>query len=631
MYSLKLKREIGLLEVFCISSGAMISSGLFVLPGVAFNEVGPGVIFAYALASLLAIPTILAKAELSTAMPKTGGIFFMTDRSMGPLMGTLGGLSAWFSLALKSAFALFGLGIFATLIDDRLGTFEIKAIAVGCCLFFMLINILGAKLTARFQVSMVISLIGILVLYILIGVFFLNYDNYSPFLPEGVTPIVSTAGLVFVSFAGSTKVAAVAGEIKKPGRNIPMGIMLSWGIVSLLYILVIGVTVGLLDGEAFGSSKTPLSDGGGVILGTFGIIIMSIGGILAFVSTGNAGILAASRDPMAMGEDHLLPSYLGKVSRWGTPMVGIVITALFMIAVIILTDVKELASYASTLKLLLFILACLALIFMRESNIKHYRPKFHAPLYPWLQIGGIIGYSILIILLGWEKILAAVAFIIVGIGWYYLYSHGKIKREYALLHVAKRIMGEERKEYLLDEELREILIDRDRIVRSRFIGCMEKSIVIDLNYLRSPDKMCNKLAYSFSDRLGCKTDYLLKEFTKDDRKAHMITMPNFLIMSYMVSGRDIYDMALIRTKRGAMFFEDSPPVHAAFVILFSPDEKGFYLNSLMWLIKGCENVDFQKGWKDAKSPEELKRIIIKGVEVERSKIPKKGSITQDGN
>jgi len=94
---MELKKELGLLEVFCISSGAMISSGLFVLPALAFTKAGPFVIFAYMIAGILVIPTVLSKAELVTAMPKTGGIFFFTDRSMGPMMGTLGGMAAWFS------------------------------------------------------------------------------------------------------------------------------------------------------------------------------------------------------------------------------------------------------------------------------------------------------------------------------------------------------------------------------------------------------------------------------------------------------------------------------------------------------------------------------------------------------
>ncbi|MFO8050368.1 MAG: amino acid permease [Thermoplasmatota archaeon] len=608
-----MKRELGLIEVFCISSGAMISSGLFILPGVAFGVAGPSVLVAYLIASILAVPTLLAKAELSTAMPKTGGIFFFTDRSMGPLMGVLGGFTAWFSLALKSAFALFGLGIFATLLEPSIGTLDVKLIAIGFCILFMILNIGGAKLSARFQVGMVMSLIALLGLYILSGLFFIKAGNFTPFASEGISPILKTTGLVFVSFAGSTKIAAVAGEVKKPGRNIPLGMFLSWGVVSVLYLATIGITIGLLSSEVLSGNETPISEGGGLILGSVGIFVMSIAGIMAFVSTGNAGIMAASRDPMAMGEGELLPSAFNKRSRWGTPWFSIMITTVFMIVMIAVTDVKQLAAYASTLKLLLFILACLALIFMRESNLKHYRPKYKAPLYPWAQIFGISCYIIIIVMLGWEKFLVASGFIFFGILWYFLFAHGTIKREYALLHVAENVMGEEKTEYLLDEELREILISRDGIKCSRLVEKIEDSLVIDMNYLPPPDELARKMAFSFSDRHGLREKLLIEEFTKDDRKAHMMMMDDCVVLSYQVKGRDLYDIALVRTRRGAIFSENDPPVHAAIFIVFTKDEKNFYLNSLMWLMSSCQGEDFKKGWRSARTKEDLKKVLYSGM------------------
>ena len=293
---MKLKRELGLMEVFCISSGAMISSGLFILPALGYAKSGAAVIVAYAIASILILPTVLSKAELATAMPKTGGIFFFTDRSMGPMMGTLGGLAAWFSLAFKTAFALLGIGIFIMLFNPGFTLLQIKLIAAACCLFFMGINIYGVKLAGRFQVIMVIALIVLLVIYIIIGVFFIQFDRYTPFAPMGLGSVFATAGLVFISFAGTSKIAAVAGEVKNPGRNLPLGMLLSWGIVSLLYIFVIFVTVGVIDPSDLKDSFTPLSLGGSVMMGTFGLVIMSVAALLAFVSTGNAGLLAASRD-----------------------------------------------------------------------------------------------------------------------------------------------------------------------------------------------------------------------------------------------------------------------------------------------------------------------------------------------
>ncbi len=111
-----LKKDLGLAGVFCIATGAMISSGLFVLPGIAFAKAGPAMILAYLLAGVLVVPAMFSKAELATAMPKAGGSYFYIERSMGALPGTMAGLANWFSLALKSAFALVGIGAFASLI-----------------------------------------------------------------------------------------------------------------------------------------------------------------------------------------------------------------------------------------------------------------------------------------------------------------------------------------------------------------------------------------------------------------------------------------------------------------------------------------------------------------------------------
>jgi len=131
-----LKKEFNLLDVFCISSGAMISSGLFILPGLVYAKIGPAVILAYILAGLFILPALFAKAELTTAMPRAGGSYFFVERSMGSLAGTIGGFASWFSLSLKSAFALVGIGIFATLLNSNITEWQIKLIAAGLCVVF---------------------------------------------------------------------------------------------------------------------------------------------------------------------------------------------------------------------------------------------------------------------------------------------------------------------------------------------------------------------------------------------------------------------------------------------------------------------------------------------------------------
>jgi len=96
-----LKKELTFLDIFCVATGAMISSGLFILPGLAFARAGPAVILSYVIAGIFCLPTLLSMAELTTAMPKAGGDYFYIMRGFGPLLGTLAGFSTWFSLSLK--------------------------------------------------------------------------------------------------------------------------------------------------------------------------------------------------------------------------------------------------------------------------------------------------------------------------------------------------------------------------------------------------------------------------------------------------------------------------------------------------------------------------------------------------
>ncbi|MCK4416711.1 MAG: amino acid permease, partial [Candidatus Latescibacteria bacterium] len=239
-----LKRELGLLDIFSIASGAMISSGLFILPALAYSKTGPAMVFSYILAGILVLPAMLAKAELATAMPKAGGVYFFIERSMGAPAGTFGGLASWFSLSFKTAFALVGIGIFATLISPNITGAQIKLIAVGCCLFFMFVNIIGVKHSGRFQIALVLSLIGILVLYVFRGFLLIQPQRYTPLMPFGMGSVFATAGLVFISFGGLTKICSVAEEVKNPGRNIPLGMFLAFSIVMILYAAVVFTTVG---------------------------------------------------------------------------------------------------------------------------------------------------------------------------------------------------------------------------------------------------------------------------------------------------------------------------------------------------------------------------------------------------
>ena len=623
---MKLKRKLGFWSVFCIASGAMISSGLFILPGQAFQISGPAVILAYALAALMVIPALLSKAELATAMPKSGGSYFFVERSMGALPGTLAGLAGWFSLALKSAFAMIGIGAFAQLIfpqsDLSPGQWEwlVKGVAIACCLGFMILNILSVKVAGRLQIAMVAGLLAVLVVFVVTGLPNVRqHPNYDDFLSAGFGNVFATSALVFVSFGGLTKVAAVAEEIHDPGRNIPRSMLLAWTIVSSLYIATIFVLVGTVDAIQLGAgpygNMTPLSTAADNFLGRFGVVILSVAAILAFVTTGNSGILAASRNPMAMSHDRFLPRAFGKISRrFGTPYVSIIITGVFMICMIAFLSISNLIKVASTMMLVLFLLVNLAVLIMRGSRLQNYRPQFRSPLFPWVQLAGVGLYASLITVLaaklGPVPILTAGGFLLAGVFWYFFYVRPRTTRKSALVYAVRGLVAKEMRHNKLEDELREIALERDEIVHDRFDRLVKDCKILDLPEETSAEDLFAKAADVLADRLNMDRNTLLEKFLVREAQSSTVIMPGLAIPHVVVEGEGLFDLLVIRCREGAVFGPDQPPIQAAFVLIGSDDERNYHLRALMAIANIVQEPDFMDHWLDAPQTEHLRDILL---------------------
>ncbi len=489
---MKLKKELNLLDVFSITAGAILSSGLFILPGLAHAQAGPAILISYFLAALLATTGMLSQAELASAMPRAGGTYFYVTLSMGSAVGTLYGITTLLALSLKSAFELVGMAIFTRLIID----IDIHIIAVSLCLIFIFVNIIGAKEAGRVQVVLVSVIIVALLVYVIRGLPLIKVQHLDPIAPQGIKAILSTAGFVFLSYGGLLKVASIAEEVKDPGRVLPLGMILSLLVVVILYMVVIFVTVGVLDDAVLNHSLTPVSDGAAAFLGSGGKIALGIVAILAFTSATNAGIMGASRYPLALSRDDLLPSFLGKVNaKFKTPHVAILVTGIFIIAALFL-KLDIIVKAASSVLILTYIFTCLAIIIMRESRLQNYQPHFRAPLYPWLQVFGIIGFVVLLLEIGKEALLVSLVLISSGLFVYWFYGRIRSEREYALLHLIERITAKELTTHSLETELKEIITERDDIIKDRFDRIIERSVVLDIGKSMPGEDL--KLCYSAS-------------------------------------------------------------------------------------------------------------------------------------
>ena len=392
-----------------------------------------------------------------------------------------------------------------------------------------------------------------------------------------------------------------------------MGMFLAFVIVLLLYAVVVLITVGLVDGKELEVTRTPITLAARSFLGSFGVVITAVAALLAFISTANAGILSASRAPMAMSRDRLLPRFIGRVNqRFKTPHPSIVFTSCFMIAVIVFLDLESLVKTASTLKILLFMWVSLSLIVMRESKIHNYRPRYRAPLYPWLQILGIAGYGVLLFKIGALPLLIAASFLGAGLIWYLIYVRTRVEREFALIHVLERVTARELTSYSLETELKEILRERDEIVEDRFDRVIKESTVVDIDEPLSLKEFFDRVAGILSSEVETDPQELSGLFLKRERESATVIRPGFAIPHVIVEGKGKFRILLARCKGGIRFSEDVPEVHVVFALAVSRDERNFYLRALSAIAQIAQERDFDRAWLGARKAEELKDIVLLG-------------------
>ena len=418
----KLNRTLTLPAIIAISIGGMLGSGIFVLPGIAAAKTGSSIWLAYLIAALLIVPAALSKSELATAMPKSGGAYVFIERAFGPLFGTISGLGLWISLLLKSSFALVGLGAYFIIVSD-ITSVPIEYFSIIFLAFIVFLNILGVKKVGKIQIGIVtISLLGLSSL-LLLGLPRVESELLNPFLLNGDYGLISTIAFVYISYAGVTKVAAIAGEVKNPSKDLPRAMLFSLFLIASIYITISYVLVGNVAISDLSSDYKPLYTLAEVIGGSSFAYIIGVVGVVTLISMANSGVLATSRFPFAMALDKLLPSALAKIhSKYLTPVNTIVLTGVIMGIVILSLDVIKIVKLASAFKVFMFISVNMSVIILRETSVQWYQPSYKSPFYPYMQIFGIISGFILLFYLGWMPILTLLIIAILGAVIYFNYG-----------------------------------------------------------------------------------------------------------------------------------------------------------------------------------------------------------------
>ena len=433
----ELERTLGLSGGLAIGIGTMIGAGIFVFPGLAGAEVGTAATASFAVGGVIALLVALPTSELATAMPKSGGGYYFISRGLGTLAGTVVGLSLWLGLVFATAFYLVGLGFYALDALAELGIAVgassgavVSALAVLFGIGFTVLNVTGTENAAKIQNGIVALLLSMLTVFLAFGLLeaFGFVDTGTPPGEAAnvweVVPIMSVAALVFTSYLGFAQVATVAGEIKNPGRNLPLAMIGSVLIVTVMYVLTIFVSTNVFTQDALAAAgETAMVEVGRQLLGPVGALVIIVGGLLATMSSANASVLSTSRAIYGVSKDALLPQEASRINlKYGTPHVALGMAGGPVVVLAATRQVQLLAEVASFLHLIMYGLMCVALLAIRRDEPEWYDPDFRVPGGPVIPTAGALASFGLVGFMNPLSIAVGVAIILVTSGWYVYYA-----------------------------------------------------------------------------------------------------------------------------------------------------------------------------------------------------------------
>ena len=433
----ELERTIGLTGGLAIGIGTMIGAGIFVFPGLAGGEIGTAAAASFAVGGVIALLVALPTSELATAMPRSGGGYYFISRGLGTLAGTVIGLSLWLGLVFATAFYLVGLGYYALDALAQVGLAVgagsdavVSVIAVLAGVAFTVLNVTGTENAAKLQNGIVALLLSMLVAFLgfgLLEAFGLVAVDTPPGQAAnvwGAGPVLSVAALVFTSYLGFAQVATVAGEMKDPGRNLPLAMVGSVVTVTVLYVLTIFVATNIFTRDALlAAGETAMVEVGRALLGPAGALVIIVGGLLATMSSANASILSTSRAIYGVSKDALLPRWASRINlRYGTPHVALGMAGGPVVVLAATGQVELLAEVASFLHLIMYGLMCVALVAIRRDRPAWYDPDFVVPGGPVIPVLGALASFGLIAFMNRLSILVGIAVIAATAGWYFYYA-----------------------------------------------------------------------------------------------------------------------------------------------------------------------------------------------------------------
>ncbi|AEB06418.1 amino acid/polyamine/organocation transporter, APC superfamily [Coriobacterium glomerans PW2] len=400
--------KFGLASIILLGINAIIGSGIFLLPGQAFALAGTSSLFVFVFITLLAGSLALCFAEAAGLFRSNGAAYIYAKQAFGNFAGFEVGfmkyivqLIAWAAMAVAFVTALEA--VFPAVHAGPVRA----AILIGMILALSLVNYLGIDVAKHVNNIATIGKLAPIVIFIGVGIFCIKGGNFQPIVPEGFTvnSFAEAAILIFYAFTGFEAMASASEEMDNPKRNLPIAIATAIGCVSLIYILLQFVCIGILGG-ALGSTSTPVVDAMATFLGEGGGILVTVGTVISILGINAASSIFVPRGCLALGERGMLPPIVKKMSRRNTPVIAIAISAALVIPLALSGTFTQLAAISVISRFTQYIPTCLSVIVFRRRGMKS---TFRLPL----------GYAIpvaAVVVSGWLLINSDIVKLAAGLG-----------------------------------------------------------------------------------------------------------------------------------------------------------------------------------------------------------------------
>ena len=304
--------------------------------------------------------------------------------------------------------------------------------------------------------------------------------------------------------------------------------------------------------------------------------------------------------------------------RFGTPVAAIVLTSLVMAGVVAFLDVAELAQVASAFMLFLFFSTNLALLIVRFASIHTYRPTFRAPLFPYVQIVGIVVYGVLLVSIGTIALLTIAGMALLATLWYFVYARSRSSRKSAFVRVLKRIAGPELEDadQGLEDELLEILLERNEVIEDTFDAMVRAAVVVDMDAEASRDELFAVVGAEIAARWKVPSDKVIERLIEREGQASTLLYPGVAlphaIPHIILDGEGRLELLLVRNRHGIRWTSAGETAYSAFVLVGTKDQREQHLRSLVAIAQLLQSDTFQSDWDDARNVHDLRRVLLLG-------------------